>query len=224
MIMHRKYFKVFILFTLVHFFNFGYAQTSNKGNWIQYFGNKKINEKWNWWHEVQYRNFNTAGDLEQLLIRTGIGYNISKTDNIHLGYAYILSEPYIAGTSDKTSIVENRIYQQFVNRNTFGRGTFMTRLRLEERFFSDSFKTRFRAMNWINYPINNKSIIDKTIYLSTYHEIFINGKGPTFDRLRLYGALGYFINKKIKVELGYLSQVQTNKSRGQFQMAFFGNW
>ena len=135
MIMHRKYFKVFILFTLVHFFNFGYAQTSNKGNWIQYFGNKKINEKWNWWHEVQYRNFNTAGDLEQLLIRTGIGYDISKTDNIHLGYAYILSEPYIAGTSDKTSIVENRIYQQFVNRNTFGRGTFMTRLRLEERFF-----------------------------------------------------------------------------------------
>jgi hypothetical protein len=100
----------------------------------------------------------------------------------------------------------------------------MTRLRLEERFFSDSFKTRFRAMNWINYPINNKSIIDKTIYLSTYHEIFINGKGPTFDRLRLYGALGYFINKKIKMELGYLSQVQTNKSRGQFQMACFGNW
>ena len=100
----------------------------------------------------------------------------------------------------------------------------MTRLRLEERFFSDDFKTRFRAMNWINYPLNHKSITDKTIYLSSYHEIFINGKGPAFDRIRLYGALGYFIDKKMKVELGYLSQVQTNKERGQFQMAFFGNW
>ncbi|MEY3323228.1 MAG: hypothetical protein RLZZ417_2811 [Bacteroidota bacterium] len=222
--MHLKFLKPLCLLLFINIINTGISQNTNTGNWIQYFGNKKINEKWNWWHEVQYRNFNAVGDLEQLLIRTGIGYNISKTDNIHIGYAYILSEPYIAGTSDKSSLVENRIYQQFVNRNSFGRGTFMTRLRLEERFFSDDFKTRFRAMNWINYPLNHKSITDKTIYLSSYHEIFINGKGPAFDRIRLYGALGYFIDKKMKVELGYLSQVQTNKERGQFQMAFFGNW
>jgi hypothetical protein len=216
--------KGLLLFFFLHIFGLVIAQNTSTGNWVQYFGNKKINEKWNWWHEVQYRNYNAVGDLEQLLIRTGLGYNISKTDNLHLGYAYILSEPYIPGTTDKNTLVEHRIYQQLVNRNTFGRGTFMTRLRLEERFFADDFKVRFRAMNWINYPINSKSITDKTVYLSAYHEIFLNGKGPTFDRLRLYGALGYFINKKIKVELGYLSQIQTNKSRGQWQIAAFTNY
>jgi len=216
--------KGLLLFFFLHIFGLVIAQNTSTGNWVQYFGNKKINEKWNWWHEVQYRNYNAVGDLEQLLIRTGLGYNISKTDNLHLGYAYILSEPYILGTTDKNTLVEHRIYQQLVNRNTFGRGTFMTRLRLEERFFADDFKVRFRAMNWINYPINSKSITDKTVYLSAYHEIFLNGKGPTFDRLRLYGALGYFINKKIKVELGYLSQMQTNKSRGQWQIAAFTNY
>ncbi len=216
--------KGLLLFFFLHIFGLVIAQNTSTGNWVQYFGNKKINEKWNWWHEVQYRNYNAVGDLEQLLIRTGLGYNISKTDNLHLGYAYILSEPYILGTTDKNTLVEHRIYQQLVNRNTFGRGTFMTRLRLEERFFADDFKVRFRAMNWINYPINSKSITDKTVYLSAYHEIFLNGKGPTFDRLRLYGALGYFINKKIKVELGYLSQIQTNKSRGQWQIAAFTNY
>jgi hypothetical protein len=216
--------KGLLLFFFLHIFGLVIAQNTSTGNWVQYFGNKKINEKWNWWHEVQYRNYNAVGDLEQLLIRTGLGYNISKTDNLHLGYAYILSEPYIPGTTDKNTLVEHRIYQQLVNRNTFGRGTFMTRLRLEERFFADDFKVRFRAMNWINYPINSKSITDKTVYLSAYHEIFLNGKGPTFDRLRLYGALGYFINKKIKVELGYLSQMQTNKSRGQWQIAAFTNY
>jgi hypothetical protein len=216
--------KGLLLFFFLHIFGLVIAQNTSTGNWVQYFGNKKINEKWNWWHEVQYRNYNAVGDLEQLLIRTGLGYNISKTDNLHLGYAYILSEPYIPGTTDKNTLVEHRIYQQLVNRNTFGRGTFMTRLRLEERFFADDFKVRFRAMNWINYPINSKSITDKSVYLSAYHEIFLNGKGPTFDRLRLYGALGYFINKKIKVELGYLSQIQTNKSRGQWQIAAFTNY
>ncbi|MDP4581495.1 MAG: DUF2490 domain-containing protein [Saprospiraceae bacterium] len=222
--MNNRQLKGVFLFLLLSFSNFALAQNTNTGNWINYFGNKKISEKWNWWHEVQFRNYNAVGDLEQLLIRTGLGYNISKTDNLHLGYAYVLSEPYISGTTDKNTIVEHRIYQQLVNRNTFGRGTFMTRLRFEERFISTGFKTRFRAMNWINYPINSKSITDKTVYLSAYHEIFLNGKGPTFDRLRLYGALGYFINKKIKVELGYLSQIQTNKSRGQFQMAAFANY
>ena len=216
--------KGLLLFFFLYIFGLVIAQNTSTGNWVQYFGNKKINEKWNWWHEVQYRNYNAVGDLEQLLIRTGLGYNISKTDNLHLGYAYILSEPYILGTTDKNTLVEHRIYQQLVNRNTFGRGTFMTRLRLEERFFADDFKVRFRAMNWINYPINSKSITDKSVYLSAYHEIFLNGKGPTFDRLRLYGALGYFINKKIKVELGYLSQIQTNKSRGQWQIAAFTNY
>jgi hypothetical protein len=222
--MNNRQLKGVFLFLLLSFSNFALAQNTNTGNWINYFGNKKISEKWNWWHEVQFRNYNAVGDLEQLLIRTGLGYNISKTDNLHLGYAYVLSEPYISGTTDKNTIVEHRIYQQLVNRNTFGRGTFMTRLRFEERFISTGFKTRFRAMNWINYPINSKSITDKTVYLSVYHEIFLNGKGPTLDRLRLYGALGYFINKKIKIELGYLSQIQTNKSRGQFQMAAFANY
>lgn len=222
--MNARKTKGLLLFFFLHIFVLAIAQNTNTGNWIQYFGNKKINDKWNWWHEVQYRNYNAIGDLEQLLIRTGLGYQLSTSDNIHMGYAYILSEPYKSGTNDKNTLVEHRIYQQLINRNTFGRGTFMTRLRLEERFFTSEFKTRFRAMNWINYPISSKSITNKTVYLSAYHEIFLNGKGPTFDRLRLYGAMGYFINKKIKVELGYLSQIQTNKSRGQWQIAAFTNY
>ena len=54
------------------------AQDSNLGNWMIYFGNKKINPKWNWHHEVQYRNYDAIGDLEQLLLRTGIGLNLSE--------------------------------------------------------------------------------------------------------------------------------------------------
>ena len=53
------------------------AQDSDTGNWLIYIGSKKINDKWNWHHEIQYRNHNFIGDLEQLLIRTGIGVNLS---------------------------------------------------------------------------------------------------------------------------------------------------
>lgn len=50
-----------------------YAQSSKTGNWFMYFGNNAISKKLNWWNEVQYRNYNFAGDLEQLMLRTGIG-------------------------------------------------------------------------------------------------------------------------------------------------------
>lgn len=53
------------------------AQSSYLGNWLIYFGDKKINEKINLHHEVKYRNYNAIGDMEQLLLRSGIGINLT---------------------------------------------------------------------------------------------------------------------------------------------------
>ena len=73
----------------------GNAQQTDIGNWFLYLGNQKINNRWNWHNEVQYRNYNFAGDLEQLLLRTGIGYDLSENNNnVLLGYVYVYSEPY----------------------------------------------------------------------------------------------------------------------------------
>ena len=85
----------------------GFSQDSDLGNWMIYIGNKKLNSKWNIHNEIQYRNYNAIGDLEQLLIRGGLGYNLTKNNNnLLLGYGYILSENYIIGTDDKESVKE----------------------------------------------------------------------------------------------------------------------
>ena len=47
-----------------------FSQKNDFGNWLVDFGDKKINQKFNWLHEVQYRNFNLIGDTEQLLLQT----------------------------------------------------------------------------------------------------------------------------------------------------------
>ena len=52
---------------------FTVAQDSDLGNWMIYIGSKKVNTKLNIHHEIQYRNYNAVGDLEQLLLRTGVG-------------------------------------------------------------------------------------------------------------------------------------------------------
>ena len=95
------------------------AQDNNFGNWLMYFGNKKIDTKWNIHNEVQYLNYNVIGDLEQLLLRTGLGYSLSENNNLLLGYGYILSENYNGDTDNKIQVNEHRIYQQFITKQRF---------------------------------------------------------------------------------------------------------
>jgi hypothetical protein len=199
-----------------------FAQKSDLGAWYMYFGNNKISKKLNFHNEIQYRNFDGIGDLEQLLIRTGIGYDLTENNNnVLLGYGFILSQPYING--EKKENIEHRIFQQYITKQKFGRFYLQHRYRLEERFLQDDFRMRFRYMLGLNIPINNKEMLPKTFYGSVYNEIFLHLNSPTFDRNRVYGALGYVINKNLRIEAGYMNQIQENKNRGQIQIGFYNN-
>ncbi|SHL36012.1 DUF2490 domain-containing protein [Chryseobacterium polytrichastri] len=209
-----------VIFSLTATFSF--AQKNDLGAWYMYFGNNKISEKLNFHNEIQYRNFDGIGDLEQLLIRTGIGYDLTENNNnVLLGYGFILSQPYVNG--EKKENIEHRIFQQYITKQKFGRFYLQHRYRLEERFLADDFRMRFRYMLGLNIPINNKEMLPKTFYGSVYNEIFLNLNSPTFDRNRVYGALGYVINKNMRIEAGYMNQIQENKNRGQIQIGFYNN-
>lgn len=202
-----------------------FSQPSDLGNWLIYFGDKKVNDKWNWHHEVQYRNFNFLGDTEQLLLRTGIGYNLSENNNnVHFGYAFVYSEPYIANTDEKTHFNESRIYQQFITRQSFGRVSIQHRYRFEQRFFVDDFKLRLRYFLSFNIALNREQMADRTLYLSTYNEIFMNTEQTFFDRNRFYGGIGYRFSKKFRSEVGLMNQTTDSASRNQINIMTFLNF
>ena len=195
------------------------SQENGLGNWLIYIGGKQLNSKWNLHHEIQYRNYNTLGDLEQLLIRTGLGYDIGSKSNILLGYGYINSENFTGNANDQTTVEEHRIFQQFITKQTIGSVSLQHRYRFEQRFVESDFKTRFRYFLGINLPLKNPKY-----YLSAYNEIFLNGKSNVFDRNRVYGGLGYKISKGVKLELGYMSQVFETSSRDQINIITFVNF
>jgi Protein of unknown function (DUF2490) len=200
------------------------AQNSEIGNWFIYFGNQRINKKWNWWNEVQYRNYNFIGDLRQLVFRTGLGFNLTENNNnVLLGYAYVYSEPYVPGTSKKTSNSNNTIYQQFITRQNFGRVFIQHRYRIEERFFTYDFGMRFRYFLSFNIPITKEVIESKVVYLSAYNEIFLRSKDPVFDQDRIYGAVGYAISNFLRLETGLMYQIFQNENKLQFQIVFMNN-
>lgn len=203
------------LLTLPVFLN---AQDSNFGNWLMYFGNKKIDTKWNIHNEVQYRNYNVIGDLEQLLLRTGLGYTFNEgKNNVLMGYGYILSENYIDDTNTKQTVNEHRIFQQFISLQTIGSVKLNHRYRFEQRFIEDDFKLRFRYFLGLNIPIANAS----KYYFSAYNELFLNTENVIFDRNRIYFGLGFKVNDSIKIEAGYMSQLFETSSRDQLNVMTF---
>jgi hypothetical protein len=195
-----------------------FSQKSNLGAWYMYWGNQKINDKLNFLNEVQYRNYNLGGDMEQLLFRTGLGYNVGKKSNILLGYAHIASESYTGATDKKVKSSENRIFQQLILNQQEGRFFISHRYRFEERFLGSVFKMRVRYNLSLNIPLNKAELTDKTLYFWAFNEIFINTLSPFFDRDRIGGGLGYFIHPGFKIEIGLMEQVQETKSRTQFQL------
>ena len=214
--------KIFIL-SVMSFV--GYAQESDFGNWMLYFGNKQINEKFNWHNEIQYRNYNAIGDLEQLLVRTGIGYNLTKTNNnFLLGYGFVLSENYIGGLDNKVTVNEHRIYQQFITKQNIGILNVQHRCRFEQRFVEEDFKLRFRFFLSLNVPLNKKTIENGAVYISAYNEIFLNTEKNVFDRNRLYGGFGYRLNTALRFEVGYMNQFLNNGNRDQINIITFFNF
>lgn len=217
-----KHILLFAFVCLV--FHAARSQSSDVGNWIIYLGAQPIGKRTVLWNEIQYRNHNVIGDLEQLLFRTGIGWNLSESNNNLLaGYAYIQSEPYIPGAVDKRTVREHRLFQQFITRQRFGRTYIQHRYRIEERFLPDDFRVRFRYFLSLNVPLNMASLDRGAWYLSAYNEIFLHADGTVFDRDRLYGAMGYVLKKDLRLEVGFMSQIMERRSRGQLQVVLFNN-
>jgi hypothetical protein len=200
-----------------------HAQESNLGNWLIYIGNKKLSNKWDLHHEVQYRNYNTVGDLEQLLLRTGLGYSFNENqNNLLFGYGYILSENYVGESNDKIAVNEHRIFQQFISKQKIHKVSLNHRYRFEQRFVESDYKMRFRYFLGINVPLTH--LENNNLYISGYNEIFLNAHSAVFDRNRLYGGLGLKINDHIKVECGYMNQFFESSSRDQLNVIAFVNF
>ena len=194
-----------------------------------YFWNANSIKKTNWGlqGDYQFRNWDLGGDLEQLLLRTGVTYTPKDAGvKFTLGYGNITTGEF--GDGDETTS-ESRIYQEALIPQKLGGRFYLThRFRYEQRFVEDQdFRTRYRYNLFLNVPLNKPEIDVNTVYLALYNELFINGersigddrKVELFDRSRTYGAVGYAVKKNLKVQLGAMRQITDNWAKTQVQLS-----
>lgn len=198
------------------------------GAWYMYFFGKQFEDsQWGFQGDFQYRNWDLGGDLEQLLLRAGVTYR-PKNINALLTFGYGNITTGTFGPSD-ASTHEERIYQEALLPHRLGDRIYLRhRFRFEQRWVNDQdFRTRFRYALFLDVPLNQTDLSQGAIYLAFYNEVFINGQQDigdgrtveTFDRNRIYGAVGYSLSDKLRLQAGYMFQDSNTIEKGQFQLS-----
>ncbi len=204
------------------------VETSETGAWYMYFYNRQFEaSQWGVQGDFQYRDWQGLGDMEQLMLRSGLTFTPKDAGVMFtLGYAHITTGQF--GDGDDT-FVENRIYQEALIPQKLGNRFYLThRFRYEQRFVGNQdFRTRYRYNLFLNVPLNKKELSPKAIYVALYNELFINGETNIganrtvefFDRNRTYLGLGYVLNPKIRFQLGWMNQKTNSWEKGQLQIS-----
>ncbi len=156
-------------------------------------------------------------------LKGGISYDLSQHFTFTLAGGHYATYDF-RELSDGPLNTEKRFWQQLVINQHLSRIKFEQRYRIEQRWFnnrdgSTPFRNRIRYRLNAFIPLNKPTITAKTAFLSLFDEIFINPKGPTFERNRVYGGVGYQVDKHWIVQMGWVNQ--TNYSPASFEKGIF---
>jgi hypothetical protein len=170
--------------------------------------------KWGGYVEAQAR---TNGVLKEYFyneLKAGLSYDIDPNFTVLVAGGRYSTSDYKERSAGPLN-VEKRLWEQLVLTQYSKRLKLEHRYRLEQRWFdfrddSSSFRQRFRYRLNAFYPLNKKTITTGTLFLSAYDEIFLNPKGPVFERNRIYGGVGYQATPHIIVQIGFVNQANYN--------------
>lgn len=194
------------------------------GNWFMANGINRLHNRWSVHTEFQWRMFRTTSDVEQMLARTGINYHLTRDITFTGGYAYIGN--YAFGEDDNTRISqENRAWQQVNLRHDMNHLVIESRLRIEQRWIGDRYLDRIRHRVLLSYRLNgHKKLVRRAWSAILSDEIFIHATGnPSFDRNRLYLAIGCHVIPELQFQAGYLRQAVPGFSKNHLQFGVFWN-
>lgn len=178
--------------------------------------------KWGGFAEVQARTNGVFHDYFYNELKAGASFDIDPNFTVFVaGGRYSTSDYQDLGAGPLN--LEKRLWEQLTLTQYSHRIKLEHRYRTEQRWLafrngSTEFRQRFRYRLNGFLPLNHKKVEPGTVFLVAYDEVFLNPKGPVFERNRVYGGLGYQFDKHFIVQVGYVNQANYNytTTQGQF--------
>ena len=159
--------KIIILITLVLSMNCMAQSNPEKelGIWYAYGGSHKIAKKITLKSQAQFRFFDIANDMQQLMLRAGANYKFNNSISAYFGYAFFNTD----ATYDVIHPISNKLTAYVYN----------------EVFLN--FQGNTYSQNWFGVGVK-RTLSDKVQLQLGYHNISLNG-GANFNRFILGVAI-----------------------------------
>ncbi len=159
---------------------------------------------WRWSSEFVLRTREGIEEVDVFVIRGLVGYDVTEHSSTYVGFALIPSFPASGGT-----LLEKRLFQQYLWSGHGLGGTLSLRTRLEQRWSESNSGLAVRVRQQIRYtrPIVPRSRLS----LVGWEEIFVHTNATTrydrgLDQNRVFGGVSRTVNEKLRFEVGYLNQ------------------
>ena len=170
--------------------------------------------RWGGYVELQGRSNAVARQFFYYELKGGVSFDVDPNFAVLVGGGHYSTSDYRALDAGPLN-TEKRLWQQLALTQYAKRLKLEHRYRVEQRWFSfrddsTAFRQRMRYRLNVFFPLNKKAITTGTFFLSAYDEIFLNPRGPVFERNRVYGGVGYQFTTHLVVQLGYVHQANYN--------------
>lgn len=211
----------FLFFALLVLLAAGPVLGQNRGKyngWLQYTGTYSLNQRFDVNLGAQYRGYSGLTDKRLLLGLANLQYNLKNLPmSVAAGYMYLQLQPYSnPEQTEKFDNRENRLYQQIIVNNKLGRARLLHRYRIEERWTPGDFRLRFRYLASLRLPLGPRSLESPKWYATFKDEIRLSDQLNPFDSNRVWGGVGYILNKHLGGELLWMTQFNGGPDRSNY--------
>ena len=162
--------------------------------WMLFTGTGKLESGVRWYGEVQPRIDIPTRQVERLLVRGAVGYQVGEKTSVWLGHAWTpLIEPRY--------VDEQRPFFQFLIEDALGPVKVINRSRVELRFISGAPEASLRGRHMVRAVVP----LAGGVNFAAYDELFVNVVNPLgLDQNRLFGGFNYGLGKNVALEAGYI--------------------
>jgi Protein of unknown function (DUF2490) len=170
-------------------------------SWSLFFAQGYLTSRVRWYGEVQARVGNDVSELDRLLVRPALGYQVAPGVSVWLGYAWT---PLFAPSFRD----EHRPFQQLLFEHKFGPLFLINRTRFEQRFIEGADGPSLRARHMLRGVLR---FGESPLGVAAYDEVFFTlnqpGGAPRsgFDQNRAFVGPNVALSKVVQTELGYMN-------------------
>ena len=194
------------LFFIVNYSSLAFAQTQSLGSWNCLNVKYRVSEKLTLFSEAQLRSLKIYNNFHYHEVKAGLSYEAIK--GLKLALCFGKYDTYKEGGDfllPKNSD-EKRLWQQAIIDQKIKKIKIEQRYRLELRFTTSGFKTRYRYRFGLAYEFGKVKNVYKPFTILINSELFFGGREPYFERNRSQMIINYNINKQTNLQIGYVHQ------------------